>query len=624
MGNRLRLVSRNTTPSGIGELFEGVLDAPAPGLVLGSSILCFSGWINPKNENRRYTLKIVSATGIEVIVTPNVPRPDVVNRRKDVTPLTGDSDFFGFKADFPLSDTISVYVQIDNKEVLWQTISTAEIDFDVFSVLRQFLSKGQVSNSKLNKLELLGPEVMKKVVDIEATNTNVINPSRIPASLGAAEKDWFNKFIKYIDSADFLSRLLLSHSAESGIGIPSPFSSDFAVLVSTVFIVDANFLIFRYGNTHFYIGQYLHTLDFVYFPEKSLLLRFNNSHYEQRHLIALISHGLRNPKVLLKKLKKPANTILGGLILNGMSPYHFFYDCIPSLYAANKCDALKGVNAFFSIKGECYYPVEKLFNLEATNKKYTHIEFINLQAETDQFFIVAGASYKQLDALQVAEMDRQITCHAIASSPDEMTSVTNSLEGYYPVLWIGISAQKRSWINQNEALIKALQSIYAMHPNMAIIFDGMTSNIFKANADAQDFSKDHELVEAIKAMLPPKITAASTVGLNSQEKLILANAADFYIANYSTGSMYPARFTHLPGVAHLSKAMMSIVRDIHIHYKTFTVPDELITDIPDPDNNRLDFISYSIDEDAFSKYVCSVFESTIEDKTKPIATEGNL
>jgi len=611
--------------SGDEKLFVGVLDNPNSGSVLEKPTITFSGWIIPCNKNSSYTLKVTGSTGFIETVKPNVPRPDVA-KAKGVAAFAGDSEFYGFRVNVPALDEISVYVQIDGVEVLWKSIAIVKVDENAVSVVLDILRKGQVTNGQIKTIEAIKPRAITGIVGYITSSIEVIESPTTAQKLllTVGELFWFDKFIKNLETADFLAQLLLSYSAESGIKIPAPFTSDLAELVSTAYIEDINFLIFRYGNTYFYIGQYLHTVEFVYFPEKSFLLRIKFSHYEQRHLIGLINHCLKSPETLLKKLETSSHKTLGGLILNGMSPYHFFYDCIPSLYAANKYDALKSVTAFFSIKGECYYPVEKLFNLKATNQQCTHIEFATLQSEADQFFIVAGASYKQLDALQVAEMDRQITCHAIASSPDEMTSVTNSLEGCYPVLWIGISAQKRSWINQNEALIKTLQSIYAMHPNMAIIFDGMTSNIFKANADAQDFSKDHELVDAIKAMLPSQITALSTVGLNSQEKMVLANAANFYIANYSTGSMYPARFAHLPGVAHLSKAMMATVRDIHIHYKTATVPDELITDIPDQNNKRLDFISYSIDEDAFSKYVCSVFGSTIEDKTKQIATEGNL
>lgn len=73
---------------------------------------------------------------------------------------------------------------------------------------------------------------------------------------------------------------------------------------------------------------------------------------------------------------------------------------------------------------------------------------------------------------------------------------------------------------------------------------------------------------------------------NEKSLSSFAGEADFFITNYSTGSMYPARFHHLPGVAHLSNVLLKAVRDMHAHHDTFVVPLEFVEDLPDPGSAR--------------------------------------
>ncbi len=87
------------------------------------------------------------------------------------------------------------------------------------------------------------------------------------------------------------------------------------------------------------------------------------------------------------------------------------------------------------------------------------------------------------------------------------------------------------------------------------------------------------------------------------------------MANYS---IYPARFCALPGVAHLSNAMLERVRAIHIHPNTHLVPAELVIDVPDPTFVRVDFVSYSIDVLKFCDFVEQVLFVTLRLPRLPI------
>jgi len=288
-----------------------------------------------------------------------------------------------------------------------------------------------------------------------------------------------------------------------------------------------------------------------------------------------------------------------------VSPYHFFYDCLPALHVANGLGRLGEVTTYHVLSRGCYLPLNQIHATQGVLQDTPAREMARISgALSAQVFILAGVSYRALGEGALDAMDAHIVEAARpAGETPRVRGELKDLAEHFPILWVGISAQKRAWVNQEAALVRTLAELRAVYPRMAVVFDGMTSNIFDTGGEQAQFDADRAIVARIAAQLPLPLRVVDLVGCGSAEKLRVAREADFFIANYSTGSMYPARFHHVPGVAHLSNALMNVVRDIHVHHDTLVVPPELVEDIPDPACPRLDFVSYSIDEAVFSGLV---------------------
>ena len=105
-------------------------------------------------------------------------------------------------------------------------------------------------------------------------------------------------------------------------------------------------------------------------------------------------------------------------------------------------------------------------------------------------------------------------------------------------------------------------------------------------------------------------------GLPMVDKIRVGMSVDFFIANYTTGSLNVARICQKPGVGHMSRRMM-IDKDQHIHHRTRVIDPIYVQDQSDP-MTPTGFINYSIPWQAIYNSVLEILaDSTIQPSLKP-------
>lgn len=601
------------------DFFSGVLDRPSLTAPCGTDKVIVSGWIMLTGKADSYTLRIQGDESFSVEICPNTPRPDVASKL-GATPMAGDTVFKGFHAEIPYFQHLRIFVRIGEEEIFWKFLEAGQIDLDLQDALRRQLagnSAEAVSDEACSYWSLSDSALKRACIDFEHESVILLDESGIErcAKMTSEERRVFSIFSQFVASAGFFSDLIGNAPDGRPAEIPAPFSAGKARLVGS-FFNGINFLLFEGNGFRFYIGQYIHTADFVYFPDRSLCFRPVNSHYDHQHLKKLISSVLDCPEAFQRA--ESGQGKVEAVLINGISPYHFFYDCMPALDVARKKSRLpKGVR-FYSLNGSCYFPLESFFNEESGlhNEAVNYAEWNQISGSSSApLSVLAGVSYRALTQADLESLDSFLIARAGAAvKGGNVERVLSGLDGRFPVVWIGISAQKRSWINQEKALLSVIDTLFEIYPNLAVVFDGMTSNIFGERTSDAQFSADREIVARLTRALPEAIRIFDLVGMGSPEKIRICEAVDFFVANYSTGSMYPSRFHQLPGVAHLSKHLFDAVKDIHIHYDAEIVSFEHVTDFPDPECPRLDFVSYEVDELA----LVSLVKRAIIEKTRSV------
>lgn len=591
---KIKSIKDHISSTIIAEEITGSLDSPTISTKIDLDKIKIRGWVITKEKN--YTLYIVSSGNKIIEIQPDAPRPDVAKHFSDSL-LKGCNKFNGFDYEVPISEKIEIHIKTNNNIIHWKTICIIEADTRKLAQISKALTIGHETNSHPQS------EYFPKEIDYFFSQVEILDTSEIPKSkkLSPSEKKHLEIFSNIINSSELYLQII---EGTPGL-IKDPFSESTATLAGSLFS-EINYLIFDGKESRFYIGQNLHTVDFAYFPDKNMVLRAKHSIYNHEHTKNLISKAISKPEAFYKSSQKKPSTI-SGTIINGISPYHFFYDCIPALYTSQKMENEK---SFYIIDSHCYLPLD---NFIGTNEPPITVNREALskisQGVGPNAFTISGVSFKSLPKKTIQSMDLAILDIAMTTGKtSETTKIKETLEGFSPVVLIGISAQKRTLQNQQDLIPELVTELHKAYPKLAIILDGLTSNIFE-RGNSHDYAEDQRIAEVIRNRIPSNITVVDIVGLNSMEKIYICNLIDFFVTNYSTGSIYPARFCKKPGVAHLSKALFNEVKDSHIHYKTTTIPSNLITDIPDPKTHRIDFVSYSINNTDFIEAIKSALKS---------------
>ncbi len=162
------------------------------------------------------------------------------------------------------------------------------------------------------------------------------------------------------------------------------------------------------------------------------------------------------------------------------------------------------------------------------------------------------------------------------------------------MIWLGVTGQKRSWIEQIDGYASIINSLYKKYPSLTIIFDGWTSPKNPTQSDSKSILEDLEIIQKIRDRAPQDLNFIITAGAKMDNKIACARLTDFFIANYMTGSMIISRIAKKPGVGHMSN-ISEYMTGMHHHHHISRVDKKYVSDLDEDTGIRADFISYHID-----------------------------
>jgi len=425
------------------------------------------------------------------------------------------------------------------------------------------------------------------------------------------EKQALRSFLGKVLSPEFCADLVASALDQGRCCVANPFGEGDAVCAESYHpLEDVTALRFinPSGETFFLI-QRVTSADAIYFPTRNII--FLGQHFSLEHLALFVEALRRHFKQVLTYARQSPEAAFGGVLASVRWPAHFYRDICLGAYFLHQRGLMKKIPAIYLHRGEDYFSIKELF--EAPCREYLKKrDFMWHQAKERRCFYVHIGSEGSLDikARSAQEAVRvRITRRAAALvGPKTLEHVKRARE-CFPLLWFGITSQKRSWVEQVEGGATIIQELAKRYPRIGIVFDGWTCPMSPSKSDLIEVSKDQRCVEAIVRLLPTQVKTFSVVGFTTVKKLAFAAAIDAFIANGGTGSMHVARFAQKPGVQHLSRAMsqdrlkmMALPLDVG----SLSVPADKVVDIPAPRGSGSDRTSYSIDPHVILEMVQSV------------------
>lgn len=584
------------------------LDFPQPGFVKEGELIKFRGWVVIPDGFAEP--QIVFEQGLTCVIEPlNVDRPDVAKKMHDVkginVPLRS-----GFMYEFPLGcGEATISIQIGADRLKWKVVTVSQLDQEVcVTSLLTILDKlGSYDPSLLTKNELdlakaAPEEFLDQLAESKFRKARSIRSENALNTSGFSQREsyYFSKLILELTDENIFFNFLDSAKNINSLVLHNPFGPGVAICSQSFLVNGTNILVFQADAEYFFVAQHFHAAEMVFFPRRNLILLLDGGYHAVSIFKSVIGYLIKKPEMLRQVNIKRSESQFLGLVVNDLTPYHFLYDVLPTFEHLKQQNLLDYAGPIYALNGKEYLSITSLYGLSSVESSVRPDGLEALQRDHGGFFLYVGASSKSnLDA-QIQKLDERLIGFA-AKHP----AVKINEQGG-PVIWIGISSFKRSWSNQVEALRNTLINLLGKYPSLFIIFDGMTSSIFNhENKDALTLADEEIVSEIVRSVLCPD-QYLSVVGRTSLEKIQYAQLANIFIANYSTGSMYPARIHKKPGVAHLSKAMYPVVAHMHKHFDTRLISGSEVEDIPDPANPRVDFVSYKVNEAAIIREVSSL------------------
>lgn len=562
--------------TGLGDV-KAFLDYPACGYHDGDTIL-IAGWVlpvEPLNSDLQVIVRVEENQRHHDVCTDRVTRPDVFKAKLPNIDFPATAMEIGFSVQIPFnhSKTATIIIIRNGEELPWCKLKVI-IDDTVTSFVNKLSQPTNIFTEEIN-------------IDIITSNTKIYYPH----IFGQHHSSVVHAHLKKIRHAVSIDEFIVSlYKSESGCVSCLKSELNFEIC-SSKSLNDHIFLFCRDKSaTEFIVHQHVTSIDGIYYPSKGIFYSF--CHGSQNRLTTIVEFLLKNIDYFKScQIKETAFLIGHG------RPYHFMYDGMLGLETIHQyVNKIDDNTQFYTLESNAFIDAPKVYNRKQTadiinNKTLTRLE------QDGTLFIKIGALFGSgaKDSViyeKMQSLDKKITAYVndIHSHSEDFIA---DVKKHFPIIWIGITGQKRAWLEQVEGYSNIINELYSSFPGMAVIFDGWTSSLATLQRDKVESDNDRKITYEIIQRIAPDIKIVDLVGATIDKKIYVGSFVDCAIVNYSTGSMNVSRICGRPCITHMNNSFAP-ARHQHIHKNAHPIPDEYVKDVIE-DGSRIDSTSYHID-----------------------------
>lgn len=593
---------------------------------LSDSRLLIKGWILPKPEVGPVRLWL-TRFGERLEISIDRPRPDVLAAH-----AVGD-EFLdcGFQLLLPAKDVFGGFqlsVQVGDSESAWfqvmvehqpelgplERIWNADIN-DRWEDLRHSAFrppgpaevKAAVGQLALMHRSLASPQALDNESWIDATAMTLLR----------AASGYF--------SAPGVALLMAQQLLEAGrLEFLVPDSGARFVGTASLGHGDVVFLRFATGDDCFYVVQYCQSASALYYPRLNLSIAWPWWADSVPAWVRLLNQRLFSEcEALTGYFSSDVERRFGGFVVGNSRPFHFFYDQVTTvqqllLRTGSGEDAGPAVDLYL-LGNFVYLSLAPLLGPRIRESLLSRAEDLNpLALGRSLFFVLIGESNRRAAVDRHAgEMLSVLPALIKATRPSTpgLNELLDRMKRHFPVFWVGVTGQKRRWVEQEEGLVRIIRHLQQTFPSLLVIFDGWTSPLQPSAVDQAEIGHDREVVERIAAGLPAEIEWYSLVGASSEDKIRVGTGIDFYLTNWLQGSLHVDNICRKHGVGHFN-TLWNYYEDLYDHHHCLRIDDVWITN---EGSARPDLVSYRIDPVVVYAKLVELLDSLPLGKLRPLA-----
>ncbi|HFX1016613.1 TPA: hypothetical protein ACIDZU_002105 [Pseudomonas aeruginosa] len=572
------------------------LDSPRTGDTLRSDgLLRISGWVLLTSKASDAKI-VVNKSSNPVESGLDVSRPDVVQRILSLNPTeVPELVKCGFSISCNLQEINTVDLRVNGIYYPLKQISAIESSANTESLScawRNYHSNA-LESVDLDSVSLLGSI---GIADFDAFVWGSVRAVGLASFVKQHEEDSakerIERFVSFVSNPS-LHQVFLTDAVNHGfLRLPNPFGAGEAECNQSIHckgnITGLRFVC-EYGEC-FYVLQHVGSADAVYFPNRKLILLLKHVSVEMVKSFAWSM--ARDLGALITASLSAEEKIFRGIIASHGRPYHFYYDVATAVYSAYSSDLLRKVPKIIYYSGADFCSFKDVFSLECDESIYTPDQISRISKEQRGFYLHLGEHYSEQSYKLARGFDQLMLTNARKKFDyNDLDYV--AVQACYPLIWFGLTVEKRSWIEQIEGIANIINSLSVSYPKLGVIFDGWTSPLNPTDGDTHQAAEDTKVAKEIENLLEKPVKIVSLIGVPSDKKIIFARITDIFVTNSGTCSLHVSRFAQRPGVGHLNTRMIDMPD--HIRPNIHLVDKKHIIDEPGSVSKRMDFVSYSID-----------------------------
>jgi hypothetical protein len=340
----------------------------------------------------------------------------------------------------------------------------------------------------------------------------------------------------------------------------------------------------------------------LYFPRCELIVVLHKLPWKESLFDCFKAYAVTNCKKLKKYLNncdRPKKAIL----IDCPHFAHHLWNELSGLYKIYEADLLSKIDFFLTLD-EPIGQIDDIFP-EIPQEKIRRIKRIELTEEileNNYFVIRAGLNYIKQDLAERIDKASRKYC-----SFSFLEEVEKAKQDCFPLLWVSIRTNNRTWISQTEGIANIIKKLSEKFPNFGIVIDGFSipyGTLDKSWTKAT-IEEQKQVVKNIQELVNPKIKIYNTVGCEMYESIVWSEAVDLYIAHHGSIQHKIGWIANKPGIVHANKQVLK-----HDWHPTFWarensvaplyISERYITDVSknvqkNKEEKRMDLNNYDCD-----------------------------
>lgn len=179
------------------------------------------------------------------------------------------------------------------------------------------------------------------------------------------------------------------------------------------------------------------------------------------------------------------------------------------------------------------------------------------------------------------------------SPPDLVQRMQFLRQQYWPILWLTVRADTRTWQDFASGMACVLDTLHARYPKLGVVLDGYALPRTQSAANVRQsaaIAAERAIAEALTAHCAHPYVILEMIGDPLPVSIHATSLADCYVAHHGTLQHKVAWFADAPGIVHSNRCMLAGSDGSLRHYPAFAaspstrsphyLPPEAVTDLP--------------------------------------------